>query len=157
MRTINLDQARAARAEAEDAGVVVKFAGQDFTLPPELPIGVVETAATLGDVQDRHKAARGAARAVIEMEMARVMLSLLRDHLLGPEEWDRFYAARPSIGDLTELLNQVFTIYGTDLGESQASGSSSAPIGASSRRTSPGSTRGSRKATSAKPATARAR
>lgn len=157
MRTIDLDQARAARSEVQDRGVNVVFGRESFVLPPELPIGVVETAASLAEAQNRHRAARGAARSAMEMEMGRLMISLLRDHLLGPGDWERFSAHRPSVSDLTVLINEVFKLYGTDLGESQASGSSSAPTGGSSRRTSPGSTRGSRKGTSAKPVGARAR
>lgn len=42
MAGLDLDQKRAARAEAVGGDHTVTFGGQDFTVPPELPLAFVE-------------------------------------------------------------------------------------------------------------------
>lgn len=113
-RVLDLDAARAARAEVEEAPPVVRLEGQTFELPRELPI----------DFAFRHR--EGDLRGALGM-------------LFG-DSADRFFALRPSVADIEELAAGVLKMYGLSPGEAKASGSSSPSGGATSRPTSSGST-----------------
>lgn len=109
MTTIDLDAAKAARAEARgDAVADVVFGGERFALPAEIPASILDgvAAAGTGDIA-------GIRRAI--------------DALLGPDEGARFYALGPSLDDLLALLTAAVEASGLggDLGESSASASSS--------------------------------
>jgi hypothetical protein len=93
-RVIDLDAARAARAEANAEAPVVRFGGVDYTLPVELPWAMVEAAAS-GD-------AGGLVTAV---------------KLLLGDQWETFESAQPSIGDLRILVEGVAELYGVDSGK----------------------------------------
>ena len=96
-RIIDLDAARAARAEAANEKPVVRFAGSDWELPPELPWAIAE-AATSNDVA----AAIGAVKS-----------------LLG-SQWDAFQTNNPTIEDMRILLEGAVAIY-ADPGKSGGS------------------------------------
>lgn len=93
-RIIDLDAARTARSEAKAEAPVIKFGGKKYKLPAELPWSVVE-AASSGDT----KSIVGAIKT-----------------LLG-EQWSDFEANGISVADMTVLLENIATIYGTDSGE----------------------------------------
>lgn len=113
-RVLDLDAARAARAEVDDAPPIVRFGGQTFELPSELPIDFA--------FRQREGDLRGAIG------------------LLFGDAADRFFGLRPSVADIAELADGVLKMYGLTPGEAKASGSSSPNGGASSRPTSSAST-----------------
>lgn len=100
MGTLDLDAARAARAEAKQENHVVVFGGEKFELPPEPPWEMVELPA-MGD-------APGGVRA-----------------LLGDEQYIAFKRHRPSVPDMVALLEGAVGLYGLTVGESSASAGSS--------------------------------
>ena len=83
-RTINLDAARASRAEAAGEPVVVVFGGIEYELPVELPI---EAAVAASD----------------PMAFLRVMFG---------ERHEEFLAARPSMQDVVTLAEGIAKAYG---------------------------------------------
>jgi hypothetical protein len=124
--TIDMDAARAARREAEKVTPTVRFGGQSFVLPVELPVGVLRVA------RDLTKGTSITEMADVTMEMARV--------LLGDEQYARFENVHPSFEDLDFFLRHTLATYGVTLGESSASTGRS-------RRTSPGSRQRSKPST----------
>lgn len=94
-RDIDLDSARAARAESQAEPVTLTSGGVQFTLPVEMPMPFV-WALEDGDV-------RGAVTA-----------------LLG-DQMPAFITTQPSDDDIAELLKQAGRCYGVDPGEGEAS------------------------------------
>lgn len=92
-RIIDLDAARAARAEAKKEAPIIRFGGVDYTLPIELPWRIVEAAST----QDT-------------LQIVSAIKSLLGD------QWEKFEANGVSASDMTVLIEQIASIYGTDSG-----------------------------------------
>lgn len=90
-RVIDLDAARAARAEAQGEKPTIVFGGETWTLPAELPWAVAE-AATAGD--------GAAALKAIEL-------------LLG-EQWPAFKKHNPTLADIMVIVEGIGDIYGTD-------------------------------------------
>lgn len=93
-RVIDLDAARIARAEAQGEAPVIRFGGQDWTLPSELPWAVAEAAAANDGP---------AALAAIRL-------------LLG-SQWAEFSKLNPSLSDVAVLLEGVGEIYGASPGK----------------------------------------
>lgn len=96
-RVIDLDGARAARQESEE--VTLKFGGEDFTLPGELPFLFAEYSR-----QERLDEAMKA--------------------LLGEDQAREFFNLNPTIEDLTAFTEQIVSVYGLDEGKSEGSHSS---------------------------------
>jgi hypothetical protein len=116
MGEINLDAARAARAEARKEGHSIRFGGKKWPLPDELPLD-------LG----------------IRMMNGDVWGSLVG--LLG-DQWDEFYKLSPTMDDAKDLVTLLAPEYGfAEPGESPASVASSTSNGTQPRPTSNGSTR----------------
>jgi hypothetical protein len=120
--TIDLDAARAARREAKGESIAIRFGGEEFVLPPELPFDVAEhlggIAAQSGDgkLTDEQEAQRNAA---VTTAMVGVMKALLG------EQWDGFRKHQPSFDDLQVLLDGALNAYGMgDAGNSTASAES---------------------------------
>lgn len=86
-------EARAAEREAKGIEIVVAIGEDEFTLPPELPVEVVDSLA-----------AEGNASKAIKL-------------LLGEVEGRKFLTYKPSIEDVAAMLEA----YGHDLGEALAS------------------------------------
>lgn len=125
MGVLDLDAARAARAEAAGERHQLVFQGATFELPVEIPADF--------------------AFFLVENKMREALGALLE------ERFDEFWKLRPSVGDLTELANGVARLYGFgNEGESEASAAPSTNGGKPSRPTSSASTR----RTSAAPVTA---
>jgi hypothetical protein len=97
-RIIDLDAARAARAEATKETPVIKFGGKEWTLPSELPWALAEAAA-----------GANAESAIVAVKS-----------LLG-SQWEEFLKQNPSVEDMRILLENVAAIYGADPGKSQGS------------------------------------
>ena len=98
---INLDAARAARAEANGEHNTVTFGGQVFDLPVECPYTFAEA---------------------LNRDDPQAMLHAL----LGADDAARFLALGPTVPDLTELVVGVARVYGLGAeGNSAASNGSS--------------------------------
>lgn len=111
----DLDQARAARREAQGEPPQFTFGGETFTLPIEIPLAVAD-AFTKSNIDGL-------------------------EALFGKEQWERFLAHDPTDADLGALAPWMDEIYGFgDLGKSSPSPKSSKRTGSSSRRTSNAST-----------------
>jgi hypothetical protein len=93
-RVIDLDAARAARAEAKAEAPIVKFGGVEYTLPVELPWSIVEAASTQNTT-----------------DVVNAVKSLLGS------QWSSFEATGVSVADMTTLIENVATVYSTDPGE----------------------------------------
>ena len=109
MGHLDLDAKRVARSEAENQPHTVTFGGEEFTLPPVVPL---ETLDLMADGQFR--------------AAFRIMLD--------DDEADRFFAHRPDYLDLKQIMAGL---YGQgDLPEASASPPSSPSTGTRSRPTS---------------------
>lgn len=117
MAEIDLDALRAARREASGEEHFVKFGGDRFVLPFELPVDVA------GELSAGNFTAA-----------LRIVLG---------DQYDTFWGHLPSNEDVLEFIGHMLRMYGLrgGLPESGASGVSSRPTGKRSRRTSPASTR----------------
>jgi hypothetical protein len=93
-RVIDLDAARAARAEGAGEAPVVRFAGRDWVLPAELPWAIAEAATSTS----------------AETAIAAVK-SLLGD------QWTTFVAAGPTVDDMRVMLEHVAQLYTVDPGK----------------------------------------
>jgi hypothetical protein len=105
MATIDLDAARAARAEAlkdQEAPTAV-FRGEQFTLPLELPFGVF---LRMAEVREDPEQSLEVLRSVI-------------DTIFG-EDAGRFLALGPSMDDMLALIEALMSSYEVDVPESQA-------------------------------------
>lgn len=97
-RVLDLDEARAARAEKNGPAPVLRFAGKDWELPLEMPADVA-----------------------LHAQAERIRDAV--EALLG-DQADEFMALRPSLPDLLELFGAISTVYGVKPGEAKASPSS---------------------------------
>lgn len=113
-RIIDLDAARAARAEISGEAPIVSFGGQQFRLPNEMPF---DFAALLQ-----------------EGKIADAIRYLLDDQA------DAFFAIKPSVPDMMFFAEALTDVYGMSPGGSVASSASSPPAGEPSRPTSTAST-----------------
>lgn len=105
MAQINLDAARAARAEAlkDTETPTVVFGGETFALPLELPFGVF---LQLGEMREDPAAALDTIRTIVE--------SLFGD------DTPRFLALGPSFDDLLALVSALIESYDVNLPEPSA-------------------------------------
>lgn len=116
MGRLDLDAARAARAEAEGEPHVVVLDGQEFTMPPEMP-----------------------AQFALHVMEGNIFKGL--EALFGPDQYAVFSKIVYSIDDLLELADGVANLYGFEnVGEALASRRSSRNSGKPSRPTSKRST-----------------
>lgn len=111
---IDLDQARAARAEAQGTGPELVFGGHTFKLPPELPIDTLDALAQL-DAASQSKDS-----AAITTAFRGIATSLV-----GEKNAAKFLAMQPSIQDMSALVDGIAKEYGfATVGESSASAKS---------------------------------
>ncbi len=160
---LDLDAAR--REVAHPEGIRVRFGGEDYLLPSELPldvfdpflsddldlVAVIRDFSTMGDA----KAADGKAKS--EDEENEGWAAALFAHpnlprqfihathaaleaLFGPEDYVRFRANRPSLGDYGRLIQGLVKLYSVSLGEAFASLTSADGDGQTSNPTSPAPT-----------------
>jgi hypothetical protein len=149
---IDLD---AARREREcPSGLKVVLGGEDFTLPAELPLDVVDIlisprlglmavvqTALLDGSSTRNVVDAVMARfeSVTALEETKGALTGMVTGLFG-DQWDRFAALRPTVQDMAVLVQGLLSKYGVGLGELFASLVSSPSGGGTSSTTSSTST-----------------
>lgn len=92
-RIIDLDAARAARAEAQLDAPIVKFNGKKYKLPVELPWSIVEAATSQDGAQ---------------------IIAAVKT-LLG-EQWDDFQSANISVADMQVLIENISKLYAVEPG-----------------------------------------
>jgi hypothetical protein len=119
---INLDQARAARREKLEINPTVTFGGAEFEMPIELPLSAVSNLRKLA-----------LATQVNDGDAIEAALLGTAESLLGPEQYAKFLAFTPSIGDLAAFIEGIPGEYGLDLGEAPASAKPSKSGGARPR------------------------
>mgnify|MGYP007071595981 FL=1 len=99
-RTIDLDAARAARAEVDTSPApVIRLGGKDWQLPKELPADFAMLAA-MGDLVGAMKA------------------------LIGDEAFPEFWAIGLSMNDLETIADQAHVLYGLEPGKKAEPGES---------------------------------
>lgn len=106
---LDLDAARAARAEANGERPTVKFGGQIFELPVEMPFGIVESVNAMQLAQETGDG----------YEVTKSLAAIAKD-LFG-DKYEAFLAFHPSMLDMQALLENIAPIYGLNQGESSAS------------------------------------
>lgn len=107
--TIDLDQARAARAEEKKIAPTMKFGGKDYVLPVELPVEVIRE---MGRLAEASKNKDG--------EAITTALLHAMEELLGPD-YPEFMANRPSVNDLSAIVAAIPEEYAIESGESSGS------------------------------------
>jgi hypothetical protein len=159
---LNLDEARAAEAEAQGETHHVIFKGERFALPPSLPIGMLEHLAAYLAMTDGGKVVEGD---VEKMSGAVTEVFAAAEVFLGSEPWDRFKALGATLSDVLALLTFAMRAYrlgeqpeagaedGDGLGESDAAPSSDSSSSDSGEDSSP-TFSGSTGSTSPEPSTA---
>lgn len=162
----------APRREAKEEGFTIRFRGEDYLLPVELPadalapflareldlVGVMK--AIIGARADADETGEEVVNALLTrpnlpnglVEAVRASLECLftavdKPAKGKPTQWNRFLAGHPSIPEYGRLVKGLVTTYGVGLGDLFASLGLSSSGGATSKPTSPGST-GSTPATS---------
>ena len=95
---IDLDAIGAARREANKKRPKVRFGGQEFLLPTEMPFAVVEAVGRIqGENADNSKIAESMA------DIARALFG---------KEFRRFLDLGPSVEDISSLLENIAPAYG---------------------------------------------
>lgn len=106
---VDLDAARAARAELNGEHPTVKFGEKVFELPVEMPFGIVESVNAMQKAQETG-----------DGYLVTKALSDIAKDLFGPE-YEAFLAFQPSMLDMQMLLENIAPMYGLTPGESAAS------------------------------------
>lgn len=109
MGNVDLDAARAARAEQNGEHPTVTFGGEMFELPTEMPFTIVES---VNEMQKAQEEGDGYA-------ISKLLTGIAQD-LFG-ERYEEFLTKHPSMLDMQSLLENIAPLYGLDQGESQAS------------------------------------
>jgi hypothetical protein len=157
--TANVIDLDAARREVEQPeGMPLIFKGEDFLLPAELPVDVFDPflsdefdlTGLIRDAMAKYKASGEGdgkpsiatavtdtlfGRPSLPIEIAKAIFGAF-EALFGAEDYARFKALRPSLGDYQRLTSALFKAYGASLGEAFASPDSSASDGATQKETS---------------------
>jgi hypothetical protein len=135
-------------------GIPVKFGGDQFILPAELPAEALDPILSdeldlvglLGDVIESADGDAGVTEVVTALfrrpSLPRKFLAAVRETyaiLLG-EQYEGFLKQRPSIGDYVRLTTGLTEVYGVELGKLFRSVGSSENAGATSNPTSPDTT-----------------
>lgn len=152
-RVINLDAARR-EAGDEPEPIVLILGGMEYELPPELPAAVfdpiiegeldallVVLVEVYGEGDERAGLDLGR---IVEVLRAspQVLSGTLRTlrgayaGVLGPQQWQTWLGARPSVGDYLRFGKAALAEYGVGLGEAWGFSPSSANGGTTSKRTS---------------------
>lgn len=146
--------ARAARREGAGGPIRVPLGNETFELPEELPTSIIDR--LLDPEVEIAQLLLIAARSLKEnrddksleiivdtlsvhpdlpLGFARAVLGAIED-LFGPEQWQRFRAAKPSVPDMFALVRGLIKAYGVALGEALTSSAVSGSGGATSKPTS---------------------
>jgi hypothetical protein len=135
-------------------GIPVKFGGEQFIFPAELPAEALDPVLSddlglvglLGEVIESADGDAGVAEVVAALfrrpSLPRKFLAALRETyaiLLG-DQYEEFLRQRPSIGDYVRLTTGLIRVYGVELGKLFQSAASSESGSQTSSPTSPAST-----------------
>ena len=121
---VDLDAARAARNEAKKVQFVVRFGGEDFTLPQELPMDTLEPLMEMQEVGAiLEKEGEQEVSPATQVAMVKA-LSALTQSLLGEEQFARFKAHQPSMDDFHGFVDGALGSFGVNQGNSGASAES---------------------------------
>ncbi|MFE3644869.1 hypothetical protein ACFXOM_28485 [Streptomyces sp. NPDC059169] len=150
---IDLDAER--REVQHPDGIPVKFGGEQFIFPAELPADALDPILSdeldlvglLGEVIDSADGDAGVTEVVTSLfrrpSLPRKFLTAIRETyaiLLGDQHED-FLKARPFIGDYVRLTTALTRVYGVELGKLFRLGDSSASDSQTSNPTSPATTK----------------
>lgn len=118
---IDLDAAKAARNEAKKVQHVIRFGGEDFTLPQELPMDTLEPLMAMQEVGDLiEKEGEQEVSPATQLAMVQALSALTRS-LLGDEAYARFQAHQPSMDDFHQFIDGALGSFGLSQGNSGAS------------------------------------
>lgn len=135
-------------------GIPVKFGGEQFIFPAELPAEALDPVLSddlglvglLGEVIESADGDAGVAEVVAALfrrpSLPRKFLAAIRETyaiLLG-DQYEEFLKQRPSIGDYVRLTTGLIRVYGVELGKLFQSVGSSESDSQTSSPTSPAST-----------------
>jgi hypothetical protein len=160
---IDLDQQAGRREATEPEGIPVKFRGQTFLLPSELPVDAFDPLldddlGLLDIVRDIAGSEKGITGSLLDVlltpgtiKRARKAVEAVFEQLFGPDQYAAFRALRPSIPDYIRIVQGLRRLYGVSLGEAFASLTSSESSGATPKQTSPDSTSSTPAASGAAP------
>jgi hypothetical protein len=159
---LDLDAAAARRESAFPEGIPVKFGGNTFILPAELPAealdplldldidmaSIIASAARIQATATEEQQRQAGTQVMIDALLANPNLPVdairaLRSALavlFGEEQWIKFNESRPSVPDIVRLVRGLWRAYGTSLGEAFGWGGPSESDGETSKQTSNGST-----------------
>lgn len=161
MNLIDLDAEAARREITNPDGLPVRFRGEEYLIPAELPVDVFDPFLEPGfDLAGLIREAiaeakepgiageKGIDEVVIDLVFNRPDLPVkiinavysAYEILFGPEQYARFRQARPSLPDYMALTRGLFRVYGTSVGEAFASVDSSETSGLTQKPTLPAST-----------------
>ena len=127
MAVVDLDAKRAARSEAENTPHTVRLGGEEFQIPPRLPLAFMDH--------------------LVNMDFGQAMRALLGD------EWPRFAKLDPDMDDLMEIAEQCYALGDFMAGRPAPSPASSANGGRPSRRTGKRTTAATSRKTATAPTT----
>lgn len=111
---IDLDEARIARREASKRAPTLKFGGNTYELPFELPIEAVMAMGRLGEAS---KVKDGSA-------ITKALLEVMHE-MMAEDVYKKFMAINPSVNDLSAIVAGIPSEYGIGSGESKGSDSPS--------------------------------
>jgi hypothetical protein len=148
---IDLDFLAGRREATEPDGIPVKFRGQTFLLPAELPVDVLDPLLDdehgvfdmFRDVLQARSVAGGLVDALIapgNLLRVRGAVEAVFERLFGVDEYAQFKNLRPSFADYMRIVEGLRRLYGVSLGEAYESLTSSAAGGATPNPTSADST-----------------
>lgn len=106
---VDLDAARAARAEQNGERPTVIFGGKTFELPVEMPFTIVES------VNEMQAASESGDGYTISRKLNEIASDLFGDR------YKEFLEQHPSMPDMQALLENIAPLYGLNQGESSAS------------------------------------
>lgn len=109
-KEIDLDVLATLRREAEEEAPIIKFKGETFQMPIELPFQIVEAIGTLQNTKDDER----------DLVAGGLVAKIARS-LFGTR-YQEFLDLEPSTNDVMALVENVGQAYGTSQGESSASG-----------------------------------
>ncbi|WP_433357826.1 hypothetical protein ACQP25_44500 (plasmid) [Microtetraspora malaysiensis] len=158
---LNLDAAKAARTAKKGGGLIpIVFGGEEICqVATELPMDALSPLLDLteldlpmllrtgmdglGKDNDFSQALTDMADMAINLlfsnrDLPKAIVEAVKEigrRVLTPEGFDRFFAKKPSVNDVIELVRGLSKVYGVGLGESGAS-SSGSPAGTTSTPTS---------------------
>jgi len=106
---IDLDKIAAARRETKGELPIVKFGGEDFTLPPEMPFAVIEAVGKI----------RADENGEVDNSVVAESMGDIARALFG-KKYRRFLDLGPSAEDISALLQNLPPLYGMNLEEEAA-------------------------------------